>query len=59
MKGLVAHYILSQRKVEKKIRKDINKKLMQEFEDIQDLTFEEAVKYLEFSAGYKNILALD
>ena len=59
MKGLVAHYILSQRKVEKKIRKDINKKLMQEFEDIQDLTFEEAVKYLEFSADYKKILALD
>lgn len=59
MKGLVAHYIVSQRKVEKKIRNDINKKLIQDFKDVENLTFEEAVQYFEFSAGYKKILGLN
>lgn len=56
MKGLVAHYIVSQRKVEKQIRKEKRKILKQELEDIQDMSFEEAVKYLEFSATFKTIL---
>ena len=56
MKGLVDHYIVSQRKVEKQIRKEKRKILKQELEDIENMSFEEAVKYLEFSATFKTIL---
>lgn len=59
MKGLVAHYIVSMKKVEKQIRKEKQEKLQQEFEDIQNLTFEETVAYFQFSNNYKTILNID
>lgn len=59
MKGLVDHFIVSQIKIEKQLRREAKKRKKDELQLISKLTYEETFNYLEFSDNFKIQLGLE